>query len=376
MRRAIAVASLGLGSAAPNPLVGAVVARAGKVLGQAYHRRAGELHAEALVLERVGTQGRRATLYTNLEPCCHTGRTPPCVDNIVRAGISRVVVPMRDPNPKVNGRGLRYLRRRGVQVHVGLLRGEAVQLNRAFLKYNKTGLPFVTIKSAATLDGRIATVAGDSKWITSAETRKHARLLRREHEALMIGVGTALADDPQLTAFRVKGRPPLLRVVLDSRARLPTTSALARGARQHPLLVFCTALAPAAALRQLSSVGASVEVLPHYKGRIDIGRALEALGRRGITRLLVEGGGEVHASLLQDGLADRLVLYLAPRLMGGRDSRPLIGGAGPRLLVESYGLRQVRSCRVGSDWLIDADIVSKIQRSSILKRPITQIAYS
>ncbi len=357
MRRAIALASLGVGSAAPNPLVGAVVARGGAVLGQAYHRRAGEPHAEALVLGQVGTQARRATLYTNLEPCCHRGRTPPCVDDIVRSGIARVVVPMRDPNPKVNGGGFRYLKRRGVRVHIGLLRAEAARLNRAFVKYNETGLPFVTIKGAATLDGRIATATGDSKWITSAETRKHARLLRGEHEALMIGVGTALADDPRLTRPRAEGRPPLLRVVLDSRARLPATSALARGARRHPLLVFCSASAPAAALRRLSSAGAEVEVLPHREGRVDLRRALEALGRRGVTRLLVEGGGEVHASFLEDGLADRLVLYLAPRLMGGRDSRPLIAGSGPRLLAETYGLREVRSCRVGPDWLIDADLV-------------------
>ncbi len=201
MRRALALAVLGTGSAAPNPRVGAVVARGTNVIGQGYHLRPGAPHAETVALmgvEESGAKASGATLYTSLEPCCHTGRTPPCVDRIVRAGIARVVASMRDPNPRVNGGGFRALRRMGVRVEVGLLRDEALRLNEAFVKHARTGLPLVTLKGASSLDGRIATRTFDSKWITSASARRHARLLRFEHEAILVGTGTALADDPRL----------------------------------------------------------------------------------------------------------------------------------------------------------------------------------
>lgn len=237
MRRALALASLGRGTVSPNPLVGAVVVRGREVVGQGYHRRPGEPHAEIIALKEAGARAKGGTLYTNLEPCCHTGRTPPCVDEIVRRGIRRVVAAMRDPNPRVNGGGFRALRRGGVATEVGLLKAEATDLNSAFVKFITRGVPWVTLKAAASLDGRIATRTGASKWITSAEAREHARRLRLENDAVMVGISTVLADDPRLTP-RARRARPLLRVVMDSKLRLPPRARLVRTLAEGAVLVF------------------------------------------------------------------------------------------------------------------------------------------
>ncbi|HXV63716.1 MAG TPA: bifunctional diaminohydroxyphosphoribosylaminopyrimidine deaminase/5-amino-6-(5-phosphoribosylamino)uracil reductase RibD [Vicinamibacteria bacterium] len=359
LRRALALAALGIGSAAPNPLVGAVVARGNRVVGQGFHVCPGERHAEAVALDDVthrGETARGATLYTNLEPCCHVGRTPPCVDAIVRGGISRIVAAMRDPNPKVDGKGFRALRSRGVQVEVGLLRAQAMRLNEGFVKLNRLGVPFVTLKGAMSLDGRIATRSGDSKWITSAEVRRHARLLRKENEAVLVGIDTVLEDNPRLDRRPENRRLPsaLLRVVLDSYLRLPRDSRLIRA--PGPVVVFCASNAPGRRRRPLESLGVEVVELPVHEGRLDLEAALKWLGARGISRLLVEGGGEIHASFLERGLADHLVLYVAPRILGGRDARPLVGGDGARSVIEAIPLRKARWARVGDAWMIEGSL--------------------
>ncbi|HSF16804.1 MAG TPA: bifunctional diaminohydroxyphosphoribosylaminopyrimidine deaminase/5-amino-6-(5-phosphoribosylamino)uracil reductase RibD [Vicinamibacteria bacterium] len=357
--RALALASLGIGSAAPNPLVGAVVARGERILGQGFHVRPGERHAEAVALDDVTHRGETAlgaTLYTNLEPCCHVGRTPPCVDAIARSGISRIVAAMRDPNPKVDGKGFRALRSRGIQVEVGLLRVQAMRLNEGFVKLNRLGVPFVTLKGAMSLDGRIATRSGESKWITSADVRRHARLLRKENEAVLVGIDTVLADNPRLDRRPENRQLPsaLLRVVVDSSLRLPRDSRLIRvpGA----VVVFCASNAPGSRRRLLESLGVEVVELPRHEGRLDLEAALKWLGARGVSRLLVEGGGETHASFLERGLADRLVLYVAPRILGGRDARPLVGGDGARSVTEAIPLRRVRWARVGDAWMIEGSL--------------------
>jgi diaminohydroxyphosphoribosylaminopyrimidine deaminase/5-amino-6-(5-phosphoribosylamino)uracil reductase len=360
MRRALALATLGTGTAAPNPRVGAVIARGRRVIGQGFHRRPGEPHAEALALSQVAASGasaRGATLYTNLEPCCHIGRTPPCVDGIVRAGIARVIAAMKDPNPRVNGGGFRALRARGVSVEIGLLREEAERLNAAFLKHVETGLPLVTLKGATSLDGRIATRTGDSRWITSDLPRRHARLLRAEHEAILIGTRTALADDPRLDR-----RPPsplakpLLRVVLDRSLRMSPRSRLAASLHRGPVLLFCGPGAPAARRETLERLGVEIEEIP-VKGRrdprLDLEEVLRRLGSRGIMSVLVEGGGELEGSLLDLRLGDRLVLYIAPRILGGRDARPWIGGEGVAAAAGAVRLRRPRSTRVGDGWLVE-----------------------
>jgi diaminohydroxyphosphoribosylaminopyrimidine deaminase / 5-amino-6-(5-phosphoribosylamino)uracil reductase len=363
MRRALALALLGTGTAAPNPRVGAVVARGTRVLGQGYHLRPGAAHAETVALtcvENSGASASGATLYTTLEPCCHTGRTPPCVDRIALAGIARVVASMKDPNPRVNGGGFRALQRSGVAVEVGLLREEALRLNEAFVKHARTGLPLVTLKGASSLDGRISTRTFDSKWITSRIARRHARLLRFEHEAILVGTGTALADDPRLDRRpRMASASPFLRVVLDRSLRLSPDSRLARSGALGRLLVFSGRGASPKRRRSLEALGVEVEeisVRGRKRRRLDLEELLRKLGRRGITSLLVEGGGELEGSFLDQRLGDRLVLYVAPRILGGREARPCIGGEGVETAAGAIRFRRVRSTRVGDGWLIEGSL--------------------
>jgi len=366
IRRALALATLGTGTAAPNPRVGAVVARGARVIGQGYHRRPGEPHAEAVALSQVemsGESARGATLYTTLEPCCHTGRTPPCVDRIVLAGIERVIASMRDPNPKVDGGGFRALKRKGVAVEVGVLREEASRLNEAFAKHVETGLPLVTLKGAASLDGRIATRSLDSKWITSGLARRHARLLRAEHEAILVGTGTALADDPRLDRrSRSPWSSPFLRVVLDRTLRLSPRSRLVRSLSRGPVLVLCGSGASPSRRRALKALGVEVQEVRERRvtpRRLDLEDVLRKLGGRGITSLLVEGGGELEGSFLDLRLGDRLVLYVAPRILGGREARPWIGGEGVATAASAVRLRRVRSTRVGDGWLVEGSLEYK-----------------
>ena len=357
MRRVLALAAMGRGCTSPNPLVGAVVAKGSRIVGQGFHRRAGEPHAEIIALREAGRAARGATLYTNLEPCCHTGRTPPCVEEIVSAGIARVVSSIRDPDPRVNGGGFRSLRRSGVIVEVGLMKSEASYLNRAFTKFVKEGFPFVTLKGAASLDGRIATRSGDSKWITSTEAREHARLLRREHDAVLVGIGTVLADDPRLTVRpAVRHRSPLYRVVLDGQLRLPPRARLLSTLDEGPIVVFAGPHAESSRARRLEQRGVTVERLAIRGGRLDLRGLLRHLAEKDVTRLLVEGGGETHSSFLEEGLADRLVLYLAPRIIGGRDARALVGGRGPERLTDAVTLSRPIAYRVGADLVVEGDL--------------------
>jgi diaminohydroxyphosphoribosylaminopyrimidine deaminase/5-amino-6-(5-phosphoribosylamino)uracil reductase len=361
IRRALALAALGTGTAAPNPRVGAVVARA-RVIEAGISSPPGRAHARAVALSQVklGRNPRGATLYTTLEPCCHTGRTPPCVDWVVRAGIRRVVASMRDPNPKVNGGGFRALRRGGVVVEVGILREEAGRLNEAFVKHIETGLPFVTLKGAVSLDGRIATRSGDSKWITSPLARRHARLLRAEHEAILVGSGTALADDPRLDRRPVVPlSSPLVRVVLDRTLRLSPRSRLVGSLRRGPVLIFCGRDASSKRRRTLEALGVEVEVVRERgrdRPRLDLEDALRSLGRRGITSVLVEGGGELTGSFLDRKLGDRLVLYVAPKILGGRDARPWIGGEGVATAARAIHLERTRSTRLDDGWLVEGSL--------------------
>lgn len=367
LRRALELAALGRYTAPPNPAVGAVLVGDGRVLAEAFHARAGGPHAEAQVL-RVGAAARGATLFVNLEPCCHVGRTPPCAERIVAAGVSRVVAAHPDPDPRVQGGGLALLRRHGVSVGVGLLRGEAMELNRPFFKYLETGLPWVTVKAAVSVDGVMAPPG--TKWITRAESRRHGRVLRRENEALLTGIATVLADDPQLTPRPRRGAGRLLRVVLDPVARLPDEARLFRGAERDPVLVLVGPDAPPAARRRIESRGAEVLPIPHASpedgGRApEAGRALSlraalaAVGGRGIRSLLVEAGPRLTSSLLREGLADRLLLYLAPRFLGRSGGAGLFdsaapasaGGPAPPLAQPDPG--SARYARLGPDLLAD-----------------------
>ena len=340
MRRALELAARGLGETNPNPAVGCVVVSNRQVVGEGVHERAGAPHAEVEALRRAGGRARRATLYVNLEPCAHQGRTPPCAPLVRDAGVARVVAALRDPHPLVRGRGLSLLRRAGISVTTGVLAAEAERLNERFLVAARTGRPFVLLKAAHTLDGRIATASGHSKWITSPLQRRQARWLRRLHDAVLVGIETVLADDPLLLPSP-RPRRPFARVVLDSRLRLPATSRLARSARPGAPVLVLTARAAPGRRRGLEPAGVEVQEVPASGGRVSLEGALSTLRSRGIASVMVEGGSEVLGSFLAERLVDQVALFRAPLLLGGRGSRPAFGGPDPAAIGEGLRLRSV-----------------------------------
>ncbi len=326
MRRALAEARKGHGAVEPNPMVGAVVVREGQRIGLGHHARFGGPHAEVVALAEAGPAARGATLYVTLEPCCHLGKTPPCTDAILAAGVTRVVAAMRDPFPRVAGGGLVRLREAGLRVDVGLMDDAAARLNAPYLKRLATGLPYVTAKWAMTLDGKTATASGDSRWISSPRSRACVHVLRGRMDAILVGIGTALADDPQLTARPPGPRQPV-RIVLDGAARLPVGSRLAQTAREAPVWIAVTGQAPADRLAALAALGCEILEFPG-DGRIPILLLLSELSRRGVANLLVEGGGQVLGAFLDAGHVDAVDVYIAPTLEGGDHSFTAARGVG------------------------------------------------
>jgi len=309
-------------------MVGAVLARGNRVLATGWHRRAGAPHAEADLLSRLARGGQRAagaTLYVNLEPCTHYGRTPPCAPAILAAGVRRVCIGMPDPDPRVRGRGIATLRRGGARVEVGLLEKECRDLNAAFVFGVLHGRPRVTLKAAISLDGRIATRTGDSKWITDVAARRAAHRLRAEHDAILVGANTVVRDDPRLSVRLVRGRDPI-RVVLDGRLRTPVDARLFRSG--SPVWIATTRSAPLARVRRLEAAGATVLPLPSGRGGVSVRALCKDLGRRGIRSLLIEGGGETAAAFLEERCVDEVVAFVAPRILGGKDAVPMVGGRG------------------------------------------------
>lgn len=354
MAQALALAARGLGTTSPNPPVGAVVARRGRVEGAGYHRRAGGPHAEVVALRQAGRRARGATLYVTLEPCCHLDkRTPPCVPLIIDSGVRRVVVATRDPNPKVQGRGVAALRRAGLRVDVGIGRAEADCLIEPYRTRITTGRPFVTLKVAATLDGKIATARGESRWITSPASRKVVHHLRAQSDAVLVGIGTVLADNPSLTARTGHATAPTpCRIVLDPSLKIPLRAVVLTDGKA-PTLVVATSAAPAAKRKVLERMGVEVLTLPARSGRVSWGRLLREMGRRGISSLLIEGGSEVNASALRSGAVDRVLFFLAPTLLGGQDAKGVIGGQSPSRLSEALQVKRVAVMRIGPDILVE-----------------------
>lgn len=329
MAAALSIARRGLGRVWPNPAVGCLIVREGRVVGRGWTRPGGRPHAETEALRRAGELARRATVYVTLEPCNHHGKTPPCASALVEAGVARVVAAMADPDPRTAGAGFESLRRAGIEVDEGCLAEAAARLNAGFLSRITRGRPLVTLKAAASLDGRIATGTGHSQWITGEAARARGHLLRADHDAILVGIGTVIADDPSLTC-RLPGlqdRSPV-RVVLDSHLRIPEESALVRTAREAPVWVVCRDDADRGRMDVLTRAGLDVmPVSADDSGRPDPNRVLRGLGDRGLTRLLIEGGAAVSASFLGRGLVDRLSWFRAPRLIGG-DGIPAIGALG------------------------------------------------
>jgi diaminohydroxyphosphoribosylaminopyrimidine deaminase/5-amino-6-(5-phosphoribosylamino)uracil reductase len=349
LERALELAERGRGYVEPNPLVGAVVVRAGTVLGEGWHERFGAPHAEVHALVRAGAAARGATLYVTLEPCCHHGKTPPCTDAIIQAGIERVVAAMLDPFPQVGGQGVARLKQAGITVEIGLCEKEARRLNAPYLKLLATQKPYVHAKWAMTLDGKIATRSGASRWISGEASRDRVHLLRGRMDAILVGIGTALADDPLLSA-RPAGPRTACRIVLDSQGRLPATGKLAATARQTPTLVVTAG--PCRRASELTALGCEVLPLPASTGRPDLDALLEELGRRRYTNLLVEGGAGVLGSFLDARAIDEVHVFLAPRLAGGADAVTPIAGRGVENLADALTLSDWQIERIGADMLI------------------------
>jgi diaminohydroxyphosphoribosylaminopyrimidine deaminase/5-amino-6-(5-phosphoribosylamino)uracil reductase len=314
MSRALQLARKGRGQVSPNPLVGAVLVRAGKIIAEGFHRRFGADHAEIDAIKRARGSVRNATLYVTLEPCCHQGKTPPCVNALIEAGIKRVVIGTLDPNPLVNGKGAQTLRAHGIEVVVGVLEQQARRLNEAYLHYTRTGIPFITIKYAQSLDGRIATASGASRWISAEASQRFVHQLRAEHDAIMVGIGTVVADDPQLTVRLVKGRNPV-RICLDSQLRIPLNARVFQG--EGRTLIITTAGNAQDKIEALQVKECYVLVAQQgLDERLDLRSAMKTLAELGIASILVEGGKEVITSLLRGGLVNRMVVITAPLIIG------------------------------------------------------------
>ncbi len=354
MEQALALAARARGRTSPNPLVGAVIVRDGHVVGQGYHQSAGTPHAEVHALQAAGALARGATLYVNLEPCSHHGRTPPCTEALIAAGIAAVHMAMLDPNPRVNGQGRARLEESGIRTFVGECEQEARDLNEAFITYITAGRPFVIAKYAASLDGKIATRSGESRWISGPPARQWAHELRDAVDAILVGTDTILADDPLLTTRR-PGREVHhpLRVVLDSRGRVPLKAHVFDPTLPGKTLVAATAAFPAPRRAALSARGVEVLILPaDGQGRVDLAALLAELGRREVTSLLVEGGGIVLGSFFRAGLVDKVLALLAPLIIGGHEAPGAVGGTGFAHLQEATRLERVRVEKVGEDLLV------------------------
>jgi diaminohydroxyphosphoribosylaminopyrimidine deaminase/5-amino-6-(5-phosphoribosylamino)uracil reductase len=346
------LARLGEGETSPNPMVGALLVKEETILAQGYHRRAGDRHAEVEALELAGEGARGCTLYVNLEPCLHHGRTPPCADAIIRAGVAEVVACMTDPDPRVNGGGFRKLREAGVRVRSGILEKEARRFNERFVTFVTRGVPFVVLKAAMTLDGRIAGARGESRWITSEESRRESQRLRYQSDAVLVGIGTVLADDPLLTARHLAGKP-LLRAILDSHLRVPPSARLLSNADGGRTVIYTLAEAPDGPRRELlRRPGVEVVEVPGEPGALDWRSILEDLGRRQVMSVLVEGGGKVLGSALASGVADRIALFIAPRVLGDGGTGAFAGLTGRRL-EDTPWIREWTWSTIGSDLLVE-----------------------
>ncbi|HWI64076.1 MAG TPA: bifunctional diaminohydroxyphosphoribosylaminopyrimidine deaminase/5-amino-6-(5-phosphoribosylamino)uracil reductase RibD [Symbiobacteriaceae bacterium] len=380
MQQALRLAAMGRGRTHPNPMVGCVIVNSGRVVGTGYHRRKGEPHAETYALKAAGEYARGATAYVSLEPCAHVGLTPPCANALVQAGVARVVAAMVDPDPRVAGKGLEILRSAGIEVESGLMEEEARQLNRAWLTWKTTGRPLVILKWASTLDGKIACATGDSRWVTGDEARAHLHQVRDQVDAILVGEVTASRDDPELTARPASpgalpgfaggcdpGPDPdwqpkdPLRIVLDSMARIRLDSRLLSPElqdrpRPNKTLVAHSEQASRLKLKAIQELGAETLELPEEPGGLALAPLLDDLGRRGITSLLVEGGARVHWSFLARNLADCVMVYAAPKIVGGAGAPGPVAGAGLERMAEAWEAKINKLTMIGPDLLLEGDL--------------------
>lgn len=367
MKRAIELAKQGAGWTAPNPLVGAVVVKNGRVIGEGYHRKYGELHAERNALAACTEDPAGATLYVTLEPCCHYGKTPPCTEIIIEKKIAKVVIGSRDPNPKVAGKGARILREHGIEVVEDYMREACDALNPVFFHYITTKTPYVVLKFAMTLDGKIATRTGASKWITGEAARNHVHQLRGRYAGILAGIGTVLADDPMLNC-RIDGAHQPLRIILDSQLRIPMGSRLVRSAKEYPLLIVCNESTRdreegTSRIQKLEEAGAKVWTLPEKNGHPDLNVLMQRLGEEKIDSVLIEGGGTVNEAALKAHIVHHVYAYIAPKIFGGEDAKTPVEGSGIRLPQECANLRLAKITVLLNDMLLEYDVEGETECS-------------
>ncbi|MBI3398384.1 MAG: bifunctional diaminohydroxyphosphoribosylaminopyrimidine deaminase/5-amino-6-(5-phosphoribosylamino)uracil reductase RibD [Deltaproteobacteria bacterium] len=355
MQLALSLAKQGIGKTSPNPAVGAVVVKNGRIVGKGYHKKAGFPHAEINALKQAGKKANGAEMHITLEPCNHFGRTPPCTDAIIKSGIKKVFVGMEDPNPLVSGNGMRRLRNAGIKVRAGILEKECKEINQAYIKYITTKTPFVTLKLAATLDGKIATLSGESKWITGETARKFAHKMRAEADAVMAGIGTVLADDPELTVRLVKGENPV-KIVVDSRLRIPLIAKVFNAGRGKVMIVTTRERREARGkrrkIKKIEAKGAEVWMLPSKKKEVDLTVLVKKLGKREITNLIIEGGSTLAGSAMKQGIVDKIAIFFAPKILG-KEGLPMIGGLGIRRLKDAICLSRLECRKLGDDLLLE-----------------------
>lgn len=367
MKRAFELAKQGVGWTAPNPLVGAVVVKNGRVIGEGYHRKYGELHAERNALAACTEDPAGATLYVTLEPCCHYGKTPPCTEIIIEKKIAKVVIGSRDPNPKVAGKGARILREHGINVVEDYMREACDALNPVFFHYITTKTPYVVLKFAMTLDGKIATRTGASKWITGEAARNHVHQLRGRYAGILAGIGTVLADDPMLNC-RIDGAHQPLRIILDSHLRIPMGSRLVRSAKEYPLLIVCNESTRdreegTNRIQKLEEAGAKVWALPEKNGHPDLNVLMQRLGEEKIDSVLIEGGGTVNEAVLKAHIVHHVYAYIAPKIFGGEDAKTPVEGSGIRLPQECAKLRLAKITVLLNDMLLEYDVEGETECS-------------
>lgn len=353
MLRAIELAKKGIGYTNPNPMVGAVIVKNNRIIGEGYHKRCGELHAERNAIAALTESAEGATIYVTLEPCCHYGKTPPCTEAIIDNGIKRVVIGSRDPNPLVSGKGAAILRAQGIEVIEDFLKDECDAINPVFFHYITTGWPYVVMKYAMTIDGKIATRTGQSKWITGEKAREHVHSLRARYSAIMAGIGTVLADNPMLNC-RIEGGHQPLRVIADTNLRIPMESNIVKTAGEYPTVIFCGTLNEKATAKKNELEKAAVKVvsMPDDSGRVDICSVLKWLGDNKYDSVLVEGGGCLHESVMNSGHVDCLMAYVAPKMFGGAEARSPVEGQGIGNVADALHLKLENMHKMDDDVLL------------------------
>lgn len=357
MARALALAKLGMGYTSPNPLVGAVIVKEGKIIGEGYHKKYGDAHAEVNAFHNAKGDVSGATMYVTLEPCSHFGKTPPCAYAIVEKGIKRVVVAMEDPNPLVAGKGIHILKEHGIEVVTGVMEEEAKKLNEVFIKFITTGLPFCTLKTAMTLDGKIAAYTGDSRWITNEASRKYVHHLRHRFSSIMVGLGTVIADDPLLTTRldTIAGKNPI-RILVDTKGRIPLSAKVLQVNEDTKTILATTEAIEKEKLKRIQDMGIEVIMTPLKDKRVDLAYLMKALGHMKIDSVLLEGGATLNYTALKEGIVDQVISFIAPKIIGGASAKTPVGGEGVPYMRDAIALKDMNISKFEDDVMIEAYI--------------------